>query len=443
MNTSEFRVKKLYDAALEGDVPSLLNLLKDDPLVLDRCNIENSSLFVQSPLHIAVNIGHLGFTNEILSRKPELAEEVDQIKRWSALHIASGKGHLEIVKALLFVSPNMCLSTDVDGLNPVHVAAVKGQVHVLDELLRAVPQAIRGRTNAGSTVLHLCVQHCQAGALEYLINVMDDAELLNLKDGDGNTVLHLAVANKQPEMVKFLVKNQTMEKNAINKNGLTAMDIQIRSKKGTDDKEIWVPLKRAKAVKAKTVLKALDTHHSWIENQQNALMVVATLIAGMAFQVGINPPGGAWQDDNGHIAGHSIMADVEKEKYNALLISNTIGLVSSLSVILLLISGLPCKRLFVMTLMVTIGISVSATTYTYLVSVSYLTGYTQSLSESKNHHIVWLAVKYSLYVWLLLMGILLLAHVVLITIKIIRELIHLGVILYKCCLSFAARRLSL
>ncbi|KAK9683789.1 hypothetical protein RND81_10G164500 [Saponaria officinalis] len=402
MDTSEDLVKKLYDAALKGDVPSLLNLLQEDPLVPDRCSIEHSSLFIQSPLYVAANIGHLEFITEVLGRKPELAEDLDQIRRWSALHVASGKAHLDIVKALLFASPNMCLSPDIDGLNPVHVAAVKGQVHVLDELLKVVPQAIRGRTNAGSTILHLCVQHCQAGALEFLINVMDDAELLNLRDGDGNT------------MVKHLLKHKRMERNAINKNCLTAMDIQIRSKKGTDDLEIWLPLKRAKALKAKTVLKPRNRHRTWIENQRTALIIVvfgylqvATLIAGMAFQVEINPPGGTWQDDNGHVAGHSIMADVQKEEYNALLISNTI-----------------------------------ATTFTYLVSVGYLIADGQSVSDSKDHHILWDAVIYSLCGWIVLMGILLLAHAVRITIKLIRKLIHLGVILYKCCLSFTARRHS-
>ncbi|XP_048495742.2 ankyrin repeat-containing protein ITN1 [Beta vulgaris subsp. vulgaris] len=153
------RETRLYDAALGGDVPSLLELLRDDPLILDRCIIEKSCRFVQSPLHVATNHGHLEFIKEILCHKAELAEELDQSKRWSPLHIASAKGHLEILKELLAVNSSMCFVRDQDGRNVIHVAAMNGQIQVLGVLLRAKPQAARERTTDGETVLHLCVKH--------------------------------------------------------------------------------------------------------------------------------------------------------------------------------------------------------------------------------------------------------------------------------------------
>ncbi|KAK9683797.1 hypothetical protein RND81_10G165200 [Saponaria officinalis] len=333
----------------------------------------------------------------------------------------------------------MCLARDVDGLNPLHVAATKGQVHVVDEILKVVPQAARERTNAGVTVLHLCVKHRQIDALKYLISVVDDAELLNLRDFDGNTILHLAVATKQPEMVKFLVKNKKMEKNAINTNGLTAMDIHIRSKTGINHSEIWAALKKAKALKAKIALKPRHKRKTWLESQRNALMVVASLIATMAFQVGINPPGGAWQDNmDGHIAGNSIMADVNKDQYDTLLIYNTVGLISSLSVILLLISGLPCARLFVGILMITLWIAISATTLSYLVSVRYLTGNREFLwPSSGNHRAVVIAISVSICFWIVLLVVLLLANALRFIVKALRGLAQK---LFRGCFSFFTQR---
>ncbi|XP_074289787.1 uncharacterized protein LOC141615234 [Silene latifolia] len=417
---SEFVTTNLYDAAIEGNVPSLINLLQEDPLVLDRWSFKNSTNFVQTPLHIAVNLGHIEFTREILRRKPELAEEIDHSKRWSPLHVASAKGHLEIVKDLLAASLDMSFVQDLDGRNPVHVAAIRGQVHVLDELVRTVSLAARERTYSGETVLHLCLKHGQPEAFMFLVNVLDDGELLNSRDSYGNTVLHLAVAAKQLEVIVSLTSNKRMEINAINRNGLTAMDTFIQSRKDINDRAVWRALRQAQAMTSKEVLEPRNQHQRRLDGQRNGLMVVASLIATMAFTIGVSPPGGAWQDNNnGHNAGTAIMADAGQEQsdkklllfmnhigmgqYQLLLIINTTGLISSLSVILLLISGLPCKRLFVGMLMIIMWIAVTATTLSYMIAVNFL-------ASGRPDRTVWNAIEISLYVWLLLMILLLLGH---------------------------------
>ncbi|KMT18066.1 hypothetical protein BVRB_2g032580 [Beta vulgaris subsp. vulgaris] len=393
----QLRITRLHDAAIEGDVPSLLNLLQEDPFILDRCIVERSGCFVQSPLHVA-----------------------------------SCLGHLEIVKTLLAVNPNTCFARDQDGRNPVHVAATSGQVHVLDELLRAKPQAAKERTNSGETALHLCVKHSQPEALKFIINATDDGELLNSKDGDGNTVLHLAVAAKQLETIHFLLKHKRMAKNTINTSGLTAMDTCNQTKKDGHDEKIWSALRHAKVSKAKVLLKR-ESRTNWLEKQRTALMVVSSLIATMAFQAGINPPGGVWQDEkdgsNDHLPGTSIMATYNPIRYKFFLDSNTIGLVSSLSVILLLISGLPCMKLAMAILMVTMWIAISATTLTYVVGAYFLVAYggkdvyeviTYKISANRPLSTI---VSISLF-WLLLLGFLILGHAARLFARLIKQIIR-------------------
>ena len=50
--------RRIYEAAVEGSVISLLNLLQEDPLVLDRFMV---GCYAETPLHIASMLGHLDF----------------------------------------------------------------------------------------------------------------------------------------------------------------------------------------------------------------------------------------------------------------------------------------------------------------------------------------------------------------------------------------------
>ncbi|CAO2193106.1 unnamed protein product [Urochloa humidicola] len=50
-------------------------------------------------------------------------------------------------------------------------------------------------------------------------------------------------------------------------------------------------------------------------NSRDALLVVATLISALSYQLGTNIPGGYWQDDNGHVAGDPIMRDKHRRRY--------------------------------------------------------------------------------------------------------------------------------
>lgn len=177
--------------------------------------------------------------------------------------------------------------------------------------------------------------------------------------------------------------------------------------------------------------KHFRRQNSWLERMRNSLMVVATLTATMAFQAGMNPPGGVWQDFSGdnstslpvnnpislfgieitqnmnvsHTAGISIMADTFYGVYFTFLSCNTIGFIASLSTILLLISGLPMRRrLFVWVLMVIMWIVITSMAYTYAISVIYLTPRDQRLS----YEVIFLCI----IAWTGLMALLVVLHTI-------------------------------
>ena len=161
--------RRLYDAAVEGDVTALCQLLQADPLALAKAALNCED---KNPLHIAAILGHVDFVKAIL--------QVD-------------------------LASIMCLARDRDGRNPLHLAAMYGRVAVLQVLIRAGFQAALEKTDGGGTILHLCVKHNQLEALKTLVGILKHPEFVNAKNEDGMTILHLAIYYEQHEVNFFFL----------------------------------------------------------------------------------------------------------------------------------------------------------------------------------------------------------------------------------------------
>ncbi|XP_040949706.1 uncharacterized protein [Gossypium hirsutum] len=102
----------------------------------------------------------------------------------------------------------------------------------------------------------------------------------------------------------------------------------------------------------------LKRQSNWVENMQGTLMLVATLIATISFQVAVSPPGGVWAQDYTDsvdaynckvdygkcVARTAVLAYVYLDLYLLLTIYAMISFTASLGVVLLAISGLPLKN---------------------------------------------------------------------------------------------------
>ncbi|KAI8570449.1 hypothetical protein RHMOL_Rhmol01G0034700 [Rhododendron molle] len=122
------------------------------------------------------------------------------------------------------------------------------------------------------------------------------------------------------------------------------MDIHsaIRDAEKGSDAQIEDFLYKNGAKSSKPLRELPEDEPKWKKNKNHTLMVVSSLIATMAFLVGLTPPGGVFVDTSaGDKGGKAIIAYRYPNAYPCLMYVNTVGFLVSLTTILLLIIALP------------------------------------------------------------------------------------------------------
>ena len=85
----------------------------------------------------------------------------------SALHLASRKGNVEVIKGFLEKDPNLSFLRDSDGRTPLHSAVISEHLPAVQEFLSERPAPVS-------------------------FNRLQVIDLINIADQYGDTVMHLA-----------------------------------------------------------------------------------------------------------------------------------------------------------------------------------------------------------------------------------------------------------
>ncbi|KAJ0034320.1 hypothetical protein Pint_26376 [Pistacia integerrima] len=316
-------------------------------------------------LHLAARAGNFSRVKEILqncdgSDPKELLSKQNQEGNptlwarngYDPFHVAAKQGHLDVLKELLSVFPNLVMTTDLSCTTALHTAAAQGHIDVVDFLLETDSNLAKIARNNGKTALHSAARMGHVEVVKSLVS--KDPSTGFRVDKKGQAAIHMAVKGQNEEIVLELVKPdpivrcllsvEGIDVNALNKAGESPLDIAEK----LGNQELVAVLKEAGAIhskdhgkpqnpakqlkqtvsdikhdvqsqlqqtrqtrfKVKKIAKNLKKLHiSGLNNAINSATVVAVLIATVAFAAIFTVPGQYVEEKTeGHSLGEAHIA---------------------------------------------------------------------------------------------------------------------------------------
>ena len=147
----------------------------------------------------------------------------------TAFHLACGRGHLLVVKALLKILELDCKLLCHKGTSPFHEAVLASSNEVVRFLLQQPWCDVNSMTGPGFHPLHIAASHSDFELLKILL----DIETININArcrNDGWTPLHIACSAGGLTFVEELLRCPTITPNVVEQTGKTPL--HLASEKG-------------------------------------------------------------------------------------------------------------------------------------------------------------------------------------------------------------------
>ncbi|AEE82327.1 Ankyrin repeat family protein [Arabidopsis thaliana] len=334
-------VSPLYMAAEAGYVSLVEHMLRG----LD------ASFVGKSVLCAAVKSQNLDILTAVLESDSDLVESRDEDGR-TPLATAASIGYDIGVQHMLTrfaSSTQVAYIKNEDGSFPIHSACSARCTSALKVILKHHPDTIEMLNSQGQNVLHVAAKSGNARAVGYLLRKSDVKRLINEQDIEGNTPLHLASSNSHPKV--WL---------------------------------IWMALVAAGTTRAPRVhlradIPGLTTDEDLIlkihKDRVNTLLVVATLVATMAFAAGLSVPLGYNSTEFKSNVKHSY----EESAFHAFVICNSIAVytavISTVALIGTQLADLKCMLTTFKFIVPLLGFSIIAMSLAFVAGLYLVLGH--------------------------------------------------------------------
>jgi ankyrin repeat protein len=185
---------EIHNAALNGDLSKVKELLAKDPSLLNAANDVG-----RTPLHVAANSGHAELAAWLIKEGADVNRH-ESSYQLTPLHLAVWNGHLEVTRLLLTHGADV-QAREKD--NETALYYVKNNL-ALAKLLVAKGLKVRDtKSSAGNTPFSIAVGRGYLDVAKYFLAKGADALF---KDADGMSALHMACWNGKKDLLEGLIK---------------------------------------------------------------------------------------------------------------------------------------------------------------------------------------------------------------------------------------------
>ncbi|ESR33735.1 hypothetical protein CICLE_v10004657mg [Citrus x clementina] len=276
------------DAALRKLLEKKKNLIKE------------TDQYGWTPIHYAVYYGNYGTVNLLLETDQSASNIADKDRKMTALHLAAGRGYVGTVKAIISKNLECYELVDNRGWNFLHYAMVSFYVEELGNLLENNP-----------LVRSLIIEG----------------------DAKGNTPLHVLAAVRPDEFGVRMIRKMQANFDAVNKQNVSVTNIllngypELKEEIQKLSKDVGRGQYSDGVIRGPKYLVGQndDTKDDYKDTRASHL-VVAALIATVAFAAGFTIPGG-YRSEN----GTAILR--RNTAFQAFIVADSIAMVFSLSAV--------------------------------------------------------------------------------------------------------------
>ncbi|OAQ71818.1 spherulin-1B precursor [Purpureocillium lilacinum] len=174
------RVRRAIHA---GDALLVQRILKSNPSILHNPDTSLMGLS-NSNLHLAASLGHRDICEVLLRAGHEEPCPALNDNHQTALMLAAGAGHTDVVHLLCESDPDSILRRDVRGRDAIMEASMGGHDTILQLLLTYVPggpfEAVQRADKEGNTALHFASSNGNLLGLRTLLAAGADVERRNI-----------------------------------------------------------------------------------------------------------------------------------------------------------------------------------------------------------------------------------------------------------------------